>query len=187
MTKWLQDILKSSNSNHCAFVCTLGGALVSQLWKMLGKRPSRSVSSWAKLWDPPCWSERRRRRSGGARMRRMRAGTNAPLPFFTSHSCPRLPPSHGCLCPSASETAAGRNSDHISHRLMRKRFNVQRFLNWFLTNLVFSSAASCFVLFLSAACGTPFLLLSRLKADWLWSIKANWKHFGPATHKMIES
>lgn len=86
----------------------LGSAPVRQQLRMLIRRPEISVSCWGTRSDPPYWSERRRPKSGGTRMKRRRAGVYALQPCLTIHACPRSPCSHGCLCPSASETGAGK-------------------------------------------------------------------------------
>lgn len=89
----------------------LGTVLLFWRWKMLSERPKRSASSSTKLWDPPCWSERRRRGSGGATKRRIPA-ERTPWHNFLAFGAfrPSAPP-HECLCPSAWETAAGKTSE----------------------------------------------------------------------------
>lgn len=105
--------MKRSSCNKCMFVRALGGVHVCQQLKMLSRKPVKSVSSWAKLWDPPYWSKRRRRESGGMRMRRMKAEARVERPFLSFPVHPQSPPLHGCLCPSASETKAGKNSEDV--------------------------------------------------------------------------
>lgn len=114
-------LMKCSNYNECLFVCTLGGVPACQRLKMLSRRPAKSVGSWAKLWDPRYWSERRRQGSGGMRMRRMQAEANMLHPCLTFHVFPQSLPLHGCPCPSASETEAGKNSEDIFHWLMKPK------------------------------------------------------------------
>lgn len=109
------------------FVYNPDSVPVYQLLKTLSRRPVRSVSSWVKPWDPPCWSERRRQRSGGMRMRGMQAEANMQHPFLTFHVCLQSLPHHGCLCPSSSETEAGRNSKGISHGLMKTKSSLSHF------------------------------------------------------------
>lgn len=109
--------MKCRNYDERAFVCTLGSGPACRRLKMLSRRPARSVSSWGKLWDPRCLSERRRRGSGGTRMRRMRASRH---PFLIFHVPPQSRPPRECLCPSASETEAGKSSPEDICRWLTK-------------------------------------------------------------------
>lgn len=116
-----------SSCNKCMFVRALGGVHVCQQLKMLSRKPVKSVSSWAKLWDPPYWSERRRQESGGMRMRRMKAEARVERPFLSFPVHPQSPPLHGCLCPSASETKAGKNSEDVCRWLMKPKSELSQF------------------------------------------------------------
>lgn len=80
--------------------------------KMPNRRPPRSVGSWGKAWDLPCWSGRRRPRSGGMRRRRMEAGTSGQLLTFPTYlKSPSLPTSPS---PSTSETNTEDNPEDTS-------------------------------------------------------------------------
>lgn len=115
LSRRLLTLMKCSNFNLCVLICALGGVHVCQQLKTLSRRPAKSVSSWGKLWDTLYWSERRRQGSGRMKMRRMGAEARALHPYLTFPVHPQSPPPHGCLCPSASETEAGKNSEDICH------------------------------------------------------------------------
>lgn len=108
---------------HILMTCawTLGSVPVQQLLKVPIRRPEISLSCWGTCWDSLSWSERRRPKSGGLRVKRRRTEADLLHLFLAMHACPQSPCPHGCLCPSASETATGRNCKNVQLRKPKTR------------------------------------------------------------------